>query len=362
MAGVTRLCVTNLVQAVASVLTASSALAASPVTRLRDQLRSKTWRSAVGWTVVAGVNDKLDFSDGTTRAATIAAGTYATGALMAAALQTAMNAVSTTCVVSYSGATFKFTISRTGTLSLLWSSGANATTNCGKDFGFSTAADQTGSSSYTAPNVAYQSRQWLKADFGSALGVQAGIVINHNSGAGGTYTLQGNASDAWTAPSLTQALAGDATIRVAFLGSLQTFRWWRLLIEDVQNPLGYSEVGIWYAGPYVQPTVTYAAGFAKRWNELSEVSVGISGAHFQDERPRQAAWALQWIEIPEADRATMAAAFALVPRGRNFFFAFDPVGTPTATEYVYLDQGAGEDHTVGTYYTVPAPAMLQAMG
>lgn len=361
MAGVPRLCVTNRVQATATALTASSAATGSPVSRLKDQLRSKSWRSAVGWTVVAGFNDKLDFSDGVTRVATLTPGTYATGAALATEIQTRMNAVSTTCVVTYSGVTFKFTISRTGTLSLLWSTGDNTLTNIGKCLGFDVSLDDTGSSSYTADSASYQSRHWIKADLGSALGVQVGIVINHNSGSGGTYTLQGNSSDAWSFPAVDQALSGDASIRIAFLGSLQSYRYWRLRIEDVQNTLGYSEVGVWFAGPYTQPTVSYAIGFTKSWEELSEVTVAISGAHFQDEKARRPSWGLQWSEAPEADRAALAAAFALVPKGRCFFFSFDAVTTPTDTEYVFVPEGVAERLTSGLYFDIPV-ALAGALG
>jgi len=351
MAGVPRLMVTNRIQATATVLTASSAATASPVARLKDQLRSKTWRSAVGWTIVAGSNDKLDFSDGTTRVATLTAGTYATGALLATEIQTRMNAVSSTCVVSYSGSTFKFTIARTGTLTLKWNTGANKAASVGKCIGFDIAADDTGASTYTADYVAYQSRHWLGADLGSALALQAGIVINHNSGTGGTYTFYGY--DAGMGGLFSQVLSGDANIRIAFLSASYSPRYLGLLIEDVQNSLGYSEVGIWFAGPYTQPTVSYAVGFTKAWEELSEVSIAYSGAHFQDEKARRPTWGVSWAEVGEADRAALAAAFALVPAGRCFFFAFDAVTTPADTEYVFVPEGVSEQLTSGLYFNVP---------
>lgn len=354
MAGVPRLMVTNRVQAPTSTLAASSAATGAPVSWLRDQLRSKAWRSATGWVIVTGLNDRIDFDRSGVKVATLTAGTYATGAALAAAIVTALEAADATPVwaCSYSGSTFKFTLSSDVSFTLLWSSGANTLTACHKELGF--AVTDTGSAtSQVGASAAYTSRHWVRADLGSGLGVQAGIVINHNSGASGTYTLQGNASDAWTAPSVSQVLAGDATIRVAFLGALQTYRYWRLLIDDCGNALGYGEVGVWFAGPYTQPSISYAIGFEKSWEELSEVTVAVGGAHFQDERARRPQWSLAWSEAPSSDRAALAAAFALVPLGRCFFFAFDAATTPTDTEYVFISEGVGERLTAGIYYDVP---------
>jgi len=363
MAGIPRLCVTNRIQAPATILTASSAATGSPVSRLKDQLRSKSWRSAVGWTIVAGQNDKIDFyRDSFTLVATIATGTYATGALLAAAIVTALEASDAGPIwaCSYSGTTHKFTISADEVFTLLWLSGANTLTAPHKDLGFA-VADTGSATSQTGAAEVYQSRHWLKADLVTAAAVLSGIVVNHNSGTGGTYTLQGNATDVWSAPTVNQVLSGDAAIRIAYLAT-QTLRYWRLVIDDPGNALGYAEVGIWFAGPYTQPTVSYAIGFTKAWEELSEVTVAISGAHFQDEKARRPTWGLQWSEIVEADRAALAAAFALVPKGRCFFFSFDAVTTPTETEYGFLADGISEALTSGLYFNVDVPAFAGALG
>ena len=362
MAGTPRLCVTNRVQAPATVLTASSAATGSPASRLKDQLRSKSWRSAIGWTIVAGVNDKIDFNRGGVKVATIAAGTYATGALLCTAIVAALEAADATPVwaASYSGSTFKFTISSDLAFTLLWSTGANTLTAPHKDLGFA-VADTGSATSQTGANAAYTSRHWLKADLVTAAEVLGGIVVNHNSGAGGTYTLQGNATDAWGAPTVNQVLAGDANIRIAYIAT-QTLRYWRLVIDDPGNALGYGEVGIWFAGPYTQPTVSYAIGFTKQWEELSEVTVAISGAHFRDEKARRPTWGLAWSEILEADRAALAAAFALVPAGRCFFFSFDAIATPTDTEYGFLVEGVSETLTSGLYFDVALPTFAGALG
>jgi len=352
--------VTNRTMAEATTVSASSSQSAAPAAWIKDQLRSKAWRSEEGWNVVSGFNDRLDFSDGTTRAASLTAGNYATGDAMAAHIQTQMNAVSSTCVVTYSSSTKKFTISRTGTLSLLWSTGTNASRSIGACLGFDTSANDTGSSSYTGDTVAYKSREWIKVDLGSALSVQAGVVINHNLETDGTITLQGNASDSWGSPTVDQALSGDGDIRAAYI-STQTLRYWRLLIDGVENDATYTEVGVWYAGPYVEPTVCYSVGLRKNYEQLSDVLVGISGAHFQDERPQRPVWSMRWNELESADRVALHDALYAVPRGAAFFFGFDDTDA-TDTEYVWLADGFGEELTTHLYHDIPVPVLAGALG
>lgn len=369
MAGKPRLVVVNRIMAAVAVLSASSEQASAPKVWIKDQLRSKGLRFKLGWNIRAGENDKLDFTEGTTgdATATLTAGNYATGADLATEIQTQMNTAATdnTYAVSYSSSTHKFTIARaTGTASfgLEWATGANAATSVGLDIGFDTSADDAGLLSYEGDNAAYKSREWLKADLGSALSVAVGIVINHNLGAAGTIRLQGNATDVWTSPTVDQLLAGDAEIRIAYITE-QSLRYWRLLIDDVaSNTAGYSEIGIWSSGPYTQPSVSYSIDFTLGWQQLSEVNVAISGAHFQDERAQRPVWSLVWGEIPDADRAALRTALKAVPRGKCFFFSFDAEADPQETEYVYLDAGFEERLTSGLYFDVPISVLAGALG
>jgi len=76
-----------------TLLTASSTVSGRSVRWLRDQARSKTWRSATGWSFVQRFNDELAFNEASVRRiAYVTPATYATGALAAAQIQTAMNA------------------------------------------------------------------------------------------------------------------------------------------------------------------------------------------------------------------------------------------------------------------------------
>ncbi len=370
MAIVNRLLVTNRVMATATVLSASSAATGSPISRLKDQLRSKTWRSAVGWTIVLGVSDKIDFNRGGVKAATVAAGTYATGAALATAIVTALEAADATPVwaCSYDAGTKKFTISSDLAFTLLFGTGTNLTKSIHIDLGFATA-DTGSATSQTAGSVAYQSRHAITADLGAAMSITAAIVINHNAGAGGTFTFQADAAslaavgygDAAT-PDFSQVLSGDASIRIAFFSDPNR-RYLRLLITDVQNALGYSEIGVWFAGPYTEPAKGFAQGWGKAPESLNEVTVAISGAHFLDLKTERPIWTpIRWNARTAAARDALMTAFGTVPKGSNFFFAFDAVDNPTTTEYVWLSEAVSYENTNGQLFAVNVPALMGALG
>jgi len=346
-----------------AILTASSADPAAPVSWIKDQLRSKAWRSKLGWNIISDKN-KFDFIDnGVAKVATLALNNYATGAALAAQLTTAMNAVAgitNTYLATYDSGTFKFTFARaTGSNSFGIELSSPDAASCAKDVGFILGVDKTGATSYVADLAAYKSREWIKVNLGSALAVAAAVIANHNSGAGGTFTLQGHTSDAWTSPDVSQVLAGDAILRSAYFASA-TKQWWRVLIEDVQSSLGYSEVGIWYPSPYLSLT-SFAPELTDEREELSDIGYAVNGAHFQTERQTRRSWELMFHNRSAADKAALIAILDAVKVGRNFFFDFDSANPQI--RYTFFDRGLSFEaqETDPVTWSVKA-RLLEALG
>lgn len=75
--------------------------------------------------IEAGYNDKLDFNDGGAKTATIAPADYSSMEALAVAVASAMNAVSSNWTCTYSRATKKFTIDRSGGTKTITGPGAN---------------------------------------------------------------------------------------------------------------------------------------------------------------------------------------------------------------------------------------------
>lgn len=89
----------------------------------------------------------------------------------------------------------------------------------------------------------------VTVDFGVATRITAFCLFDHNLTANATVTLMMNASNAWTAPAFSQALAVSAPI-IVYLD--QSYRYLRIALTDAANPDGQIRIGLMYAGDYMQ--------------------------------------------------------------------------------------------------------------
>ncbi len=272
-----RLLYTNAVMNPGYTLTVSSEDSGAPRSWLRNEARGQRWRSKLGWNIIAGVNDAIDFNRGGVKLAEVAPGNYPTGAALESAIGTALEAADAPPVwVTDYNASHLFGIGAGATsFDLLFGTGANKARSIAKDLGY-TETDKTGGTAYYGEAASYKSREWIKLDCGLAVPITAGILLDHNLGAGGTVKAQANATDAWGAPSVNQTLAGDSIIRIGFFAG-GSYRYQRILIDDVTaNTLGYSEAGIAYLGSYTEPSVTYSCEYEKAWEEFSALAHAMS--------------------------------------------------------------------------------------
>lgn len=252
---------------------------------------------------------------------------------MAASDTTTAPAYTDVVTVTYDASTKKFTTARTagaGNVTLHAATAVVPAAQVYKNMGYTVAVDKTGAATYTE-NAAYQGAHWLKVDLGAAAAVLAGVALDHNSGAsGGTWTVEGNAADLWVAPTLSEALAGDASQRSDYWAS-SSLRWWRLLIDDVQNAAGYAEVGVWYIGTY-DDVPSYSPAFSRGYEDLSVLQYADHGAGYGDERPQRGVWNLYWRNLLDSQKATFEAFQEATPRSKAFFLLFD-AATLTSIRY-----------------------------
>lgn len=344
-----------------ALLTASSFVEVHPPRRLRDPSPSAKWRSATGWNIVAGFNDKIDITEGSTgdATATLTPGNYATGDLLATEIATQLNAAATdnTWTCTYSSTTFKFTIGHdnVATGGLEWSTGASAATSVGKCLGFDVSADDTGATSYAADNVSYHSREFVLIQTQSAVTATFGAVYDHNFESGATVTLAGNSSDSWASPGVSATLAaatGETPSRTKFFAS-SSYAFWRVVIEDVGNVDGYSEFGVLHVSNYIEPTYDFRAQWGEDREELSEIGMADQGAHWQNEKPTRRLWPITWPALSESEKTNSFDPWLnFVRNGRPFFFAFEPDSDETFVRYVILGKG-------GVYARIPGASKYQ---
>ena len=107
--------------------------------------------------------------------------------------------------------------------------------------------------------------EWIKFDFASAQDVWVVAIVGHNFSSGATVTLELNATDAWGAPSVSQAITYNADIMIYVFTSAQNYRWARITIADAANSDGYVECGRIFLGGYLSPE----RNFTNAWRKVT---------------------------------------------------------------------------------------------
>lgn len=319
-----------------TVITVSSEDLAFPRRWMLDPMKTLAWRTKIGWTIIAGFNDKIDFNLSGVKVATIAAGLYTTGAALATAVQTALAAAygTGTWTVTYNTSTFKFTITHSITaFTLLPVTGANVATTAVTELGW--FADTSSATSQTGDAV-YQSKAYVKFDLGSEMLVNAVALAGLLPLTGtGKIRIQAHASDAWTSPSYNQVLTATSQrddLLVHWVAS-QSFRWWRIVIDDPARTGGYVKIAVPYIGGYIQLSQPPKNKGARNFHQkFSKMQTGDSGGIFVDVRTPALNNGWDFEHVTDAERLsllTMQTAIDMTPQ----FYAMDPQNAPTKIEY-----------------------------
>ncbi len=126
-----------------------------------------------------------------------------------------------------------------------------------------TISAATENSNYPAENVAdqrlskvYRSTddedEWILFDAGpgNTINPTAVLIAAHNITAAATITIQGNATDSWGAPTVSETVTHDDETMVLFFTGA-ALRYWRLFVDDPTNPDTRIEIGRVFLGTYL---------------------------------------------------------------------------------------------------------------
>lgn len=301
-------------------LEASSEETGFPVTALKDQQRQDFWRSALGWTVVDGFNDRIDFDRGGVLVATITAGHYATPTLYAAAIVAALEAADPTPVwaCSYNSTSAVFTISTTAhAFTLLFSSGANVATgrSAHRDMSFATADLASIGNARTGSNPAYQSRHRIRATIPSEArpdGITSAGVLEHNFS---TNPQTHNVRLRMFSDAAFTALVFDedfSSINPEDTEGLRRFYlvdegvdYIELLIEDQANAEGYAELGVLWLSAYVEFNDRLDRAVTDDPEDFSRIEQGPDGTVYVDFGRNRSRLGLAWRPLADDDLDAM---------------------------------------------------------
>lgn len=332
--------------------TVSSEQAAFPATNIYNaQRRSKVWRSNGYWEVTTS-NNTIQFKEttgGGTLTATVSAAEYSSNATFLAAVKSALDtAGASTYTVSIDTSTKKIKIVSDGgggggDFEILWTSSTMADL-----LGFSSASDDTGALTYIADAVRIGTSEWVKWDFGISTNPSAFVLIGKRNSPiaispTATVKLQANETDAWSSPQYSQTLTLDDAVIYLFKSAsadglhTEALRYWRLLIEDLDNPNGYVEVGSLFLGDFFEPTRgAVQIPFSGEYIDRSETVFSAGGQSFSDKREQSEQFTLDWFGLTVSEKETIDTIFSDFGTATPLFIQLDPDSAMSSSANYYM--------------------------
>jgi len=117
--------------------------------------------------------------------------------------------------------------------------------------------------------------------YSTAKSVKAVFLAGHNLTSNATITVEANSSDDWASPAYSQSMNYDEDMCYLFLD--ETYEWWRIVINDSDNPDGYIEIGRIFLGDYLQFDDPPKAEIPLVYNDTSKIKYSLTGQAFGDE-------------------------------------------------------------------------------
>lgn len=327
-----------------------------PASNLSHQFRSKQWRSkSTGNYVIDATNNKINFTEGGSElTATITSGTY-NSTTLAAEIKTQLDSVGASNVytVSKSETTGLWTIAATGAFNLLNNTGTNQSVSCLKlCCGFANS-DRTGGSTYTGPNIALHTEEWVVFDTITTEEIDSvvllwpkedGITLSTDA----VITIQANATNTWSSPSVSQVLTIDNTYEIAshYFTTDQSYRYWRVKIVDKANANLYVNVGVIVLGKS-EAIDNPDNGFTFTISDTSRQYVTDFGNSYTDEYPTFAQLDIQHSLLDYTDAQVIESAYRLNGIRLPVFITLDADGTVFSKDHFAIYGKFSRSHELG---------------
>lgn len=128
-----------------------------------------------------------------------------------------------------------------------------------------------------------ETASYINIDFGEAVEIDFISIVKHNGTASGSVTIKAGTTDAvsdYNSGSL-DLITGtdvgyDSNMFMALI-TAQTYRHWKIEIDDTGNPDGYFQAGRVYLSKAFQPTINMSYGVMDGFRDNSRVSRTLSG-------------------------------------------------------------------------------------
>jgi hypothetical protein len=137
---------------------------------------------------------------------------------------------------------------------------------------------------------------------------ETGILLSDSA----VLKIQANATNVWTSPAVDITLTINNTYEMAshYFSSDQSYRYWRVTIEDDGNPNDYLEIGVVYIGKSLSLS-QIENGFGYNLSDTSQTDTTPFGHVYTDEYPIMQSVTFEYKYIDESTVVLLENAFRL---------------------------------------------------
>lgn len=144
--------------------------------------------------------------------------------------------------------------------------------------------------------------------------------------AGTTIRIQANATKSWTSPAVNVLLSIDEAYGGVsyFWSSNQSYRYWRLYIDDSASQLGYFEIPKVFLGKASQLSRLPLVGFEYAEEDRSLISETAYGHEYADTYPSRKRFLATYAGLTEADKQSLWEIYYRLGKAKPLLLAYDP--------------------------------------
>lgn len=338
----------NFAQDSTTTVSASSQKSSYPASNVKHPFRAKEWRSNGQFEITAS-NKSMTLNEGSPVGVTLTEGTYTPEALALHVAAQLNAAGANTYTVTFSRVTGLWTIQADGVFAL---SGSFLSI-----IGFGSLS---GDDTYEGAQIAIHTSESVVFDLKTIEEIDTIAVLwesgNFKLTTSAVITLEANATNVWTAPAFSTALTFDNRNEIAQAHfAAESYRYWRIKIQDPQNANLYVNLGVVVLGLADQILTRTSNGFSFSFKDYSKSQSTDFGQFYTDSYPKLKAMSLNFDALDLAETTALIDLFSRVGNSQNIFVSLDPAET-ILTEgefwiYGRLSSALGLNHQVKDIFT-----------
>lgn len=156
-------------------------------------------------------------------------------------------------------------------------------------------------------------------DLGVATDISCVAIANHNFTSGATIELRASVNSDYSTTDYSYTITYDSDIMLDFF-TVQSYRYWRIYVNDAANGDGFLKMGRVYLGEYLDVVPSSDLPVDYNPTRTDQITFSQGGQVYRNKGSRSDEFGFTWTAMPGAMRISMEAFFDDMGYGTPFFF------------------------------------------